>query len=242
MKIIHYYFKKHPFAIIGLFALPLLGIMVFMGGYFPKKTPEGFQSFIVAFEFAKTIQDLNVLFSDLSEIEIQKIDIGNYVDFGFMLTYSLFLISLFKKASKEFIKKWLIFGILLAVIALLSDFFENLILLEITEIYSNHLNESLFITLLKELNLITWFKWGSLSLAFLLFSVELLKRNWLAKTVAFLCILPVAIGIWALDESPVSITYFTNSVFGAFTILIIYSFVYRRENNKLATSNFTHLK
>ena len=122
MKFINYYFKKHPFAITGLFAIPLLVFIGLMGDYFPLKTPEGYQSFIVAFEFAQTIQDINVLFSSLSEIEIQKIDIGNYIDFGFMLTYSLFLISLFKKASKEFNKKWLAAGILLAVIALFSHF------------------------------------------------------------------------------------------------------------------------
>ena len=150
MKIFYRYFKNHPFAKSGLLAIPLLIFIVLMGDYFPKKTPEGFQSFIVAFEFAQSIQDLNVLFSGLSAEEIQKIDIGNYFDFGFMLTYSIFLISLFRKASKEFKRKWLITGILFSVIALFSDFFENLILLEITKVYSTNLNESLFLPLLNK--------------------------------------------------------------------------------------------
>ena len=199
-----------------------------MGSYFPLKVPMGFQSFIVAFEFAKSIQDLNLLFSGLSEMEIQMTDIGNYIDFGFMLTYSLFLISLFKIASKEFNRQWLNIGILFTIIALFSDFFENFILLKITEIYLSNLNESLFIPLLKKLHFITWLKWGTLTFAFLLFSVELIKRNWFSKTVAFFCILPFALGIWALGDSPTALTYFTNSVFGTFTFLVIYSFFYKK--------------
>ena len=221
------YFKNHPFGINGLFAFPLLVFVVLMGNYFPLKTPEGYQSFIIAFEFAKTIQDINLLFSGLSANEIQRIDIGNYIDFGFMLTYSLFLIFLFKKASIVFNKKWLKVGILLAMLALFSDILENLILLKITGIYLANLNESLFSPLLEKLHLITWLKWGTLAFTFLFFAVELIKNNWLLKTVAFFCILPFAFGIWALGNSPVSISAFTNSIFAVFAFLVIFSFFYK---------------
>jgi len=225
-------FKTHPFAKNALLAVPLVIFVLLMDMYFPQKTPVGFQSFIVAFEFAQTIQDLNLLFSGLSVNEIQKIDIGNYIDFGFMLTYSLFLIVLFKKAAKEFNKKWLIVGVLMAIIALLTDFFENLILLKITEIYLANLNELLFIPLLEKLHFITWLKWGSLAFAFLFFSIELVKRNWFSKIVAFFCLPPFAFGIWALGGAPIAITYFTNSVFGAFTFLFVFSFSYKTNSIK----------
>lgn len=230
MQTFYNYFKNHPFGINGLFAFPLLVFVVLMGDYFPLKSPEGYQSFIIAFEFTKTIQDINLLFSGLSVDEIQRINIGNYIDFSFMLTYSLFLISLFRKASKEFNKKWLKVGILLAAVALFSDILENLILLKITEIYLANLNESLFSQLLEKLHLITWLKWGTLTFNFLLFSVEIFRKNWLGKTVAFFCFLPVAVGFWAIGGTPIAITYFTNSIFLAFTVLIIYSFFYKKEN------------
>jgi len=173
------YFKTYPFAKIGLLAIPLLAFIFLMDNYFPKTAPAGFQSFIIAFEFAQTPADIFLLFKNISPQTIINIDLGNYFDFGFMLTYSIFLGLMFRKATLIFKKKWLLIGIPLTIIILGSDVVENIFLLEITKIYSLHINELVLLPLLQKLHFITWLKWGTLSLAFLLFAVELFKRSWL---------------------------------------------------------------
>ncbi|KAF0236820.1 MAG: hypothetical protein FD181_2426 [Prolixibacteraceae bacterium] len=80
------YFHSHPFAKIGILAVPMLFFMILMEILFQKLQNHEFQSFII--------------------------------DFGFMVSYTLFLILFFQKAAKTFNKKWLLTGIPFALIVL----------------------------------------------------------------------------------------------------------------------------
>ncbi|MCA1759343.1 MAG: hypothetical protein LC658_06205, partial [Bacteroidales bacterium] len=71
------YFSKYPFARTGLFIFPILILALSMEFYFPSDAPEGYKSFIVAFEFARTPEEIQTLFSGLSPETIKNIDKAN---------------------------------------------------------------------------------------------------------------------------------------------------------------------
>lgn len=223
------YFKTHPFAKSGLLAIPIVALTVLMENYFPEFKPEGYPNFIVAFEFAKSLQDLNLLFSSLSPIEIEKIDAGNYLDFGFMVFYCLFLLLFFKKAYKIFGSRFLLAGIPLVLLILAADFYENILLLKITDTYAKNGIVASLLPVLNQLQIITWIKWGGLALAFFLLFFALIRGKSLSKTAAVFCLLPLINGILYWVSPVFTITGFTLSVFGAFAVLFIYSFVFRQK-------------
>lgn len=222
------YLDSHPFAKAGLIAIPLLLFIVGMDYYFPKTAPGGFKSFIVAFEFAKTPEDIHVLLDSLSVTEIKNTETGNYIDFGFMLFYSVFLSLFFHQATSVFNKKWAFLGIPLSIVVFFSDLFENVILLKITNVYLAALQDSVYLPLLKGLHIITSLKWFGLAAAFFMVSILLFRKGWLSKFAAISAILPLGIAIGGNMQSPNGITVFTNSIFLAFGVLILYSFIFRK--------------
>ncbi len=102
--LINEYFQTHPFSKIGLMAVPMLALMIVMEFYFPKVNPEGFQSFIVAFEFVKTPDQIHQFLNNLDANDLRNINIGNYIDFGFMIADSLFLFFSSKRRQTHLIK------------------------------------------------------------------------------------------------------------------------------------------
>ena len=222
-------FKNRPFSINGLLAVPILFFTIIMGSYFPKIAPdEGFKSFILAFEFAQTPEETNSLFENLSEETIKNINTGIYIDYGFMVVYSLFLMLFFIKSTQISNVKWLLGGIPLTIVIFLGDFFENIFLLKITHIYSSGLNKTMLESILQDLNIITWIKWEGLAIAFLMISIYLFKGKWLSKIGAIFCILPFLLSFIALNNSPFVLSLFTLSIFVGFGVLIFYSFLFRK--------------
>lgn len=226
------YFKTHPFAQIGMLAIPMLLFTISMEIFFPKTSPEGFQSFIIAFEFAKTPEQIHLLFNDFTEEMIRNIDFGNYVDFGFMFTYSMFLILFFKKAAKTFKKKWLYAGIPLSVIVLLADIIENIYLLKITGMYSPMVNSDELALVLQKLHIFTWIKWGGLAIIFALFSVKSMGRKILSNIEGIVFVIPIVLILWALSNDPMGVSRFTLSIALAFFLLLFYCFWFKQKKIK----------
>lgn len=218
------YFSKYPFAQTGLFILPILTLVICMEFYLPSDPPEGYKSFIVAFEFAKTPAEIRTLFEGLSPQTIDNIDKANYIDFGFMLAYSLFLGLMFKKAASVFNRRWLLWGVLLSVVIFLADFTENILLLNITKIYQQQTELQILAPVLANLHLVTWLKWGGLAVAFVLFFFGMKKDTGLAKFTGGALLLPFPLAFWALSHNPVAETWFVFSVFGAFAGMFVLAF------------------
>jgi hypothetical protein len=221
------YFKTHPFAGIGMFAIPMLLYTISMEIFYPKTNPEGFQSFIIAFEFAKTPEQIHQLFNGFTAEIFRNINIGNYIDFGFMATYSMFLVLFFQKAAKIFNKKWLLLGIPLSVIVLLADIMENIFLLKITGIYSPAVASSELTAILQKLHIATWIKWGGLSVIFALFSIKSLGKKILSHIEGVTFVIPVLFSFWAISNDPMGVSRFTLSIFLAFLLLLFYCFWYK---------------
>ncbi len=222
------FFTNHPFAKIGLLCIPMLISILIMESLFPKVIPNGYQSFIVAFEFVKTPDELHLLFNGFTDNIYSNLDKGNFVDFGFMLSYSLFLFLLFRKAAYLFNQKWLLAGSVISILVLLADFSENISLLKLTEIYTPQISDAELIPILNRLHIFTWIKWGGLAILFALFSGKLLGKKTLLNIEAVAMILPILFSFWALTGSPEGITKFTLSVTLAFAMLIFYSFHFKQ--------------
>ena len=220
------FFKNRPYSKIGLLAIPILFFTIFMGTYFPKVAQEGFKSFILAFEFAQTPAETNSLFMNLSDETIKNINSGIYIDYGFMVVYSLFLVLFFIKSAQISNAKWLLGGIPLTVVIFFGDFFENIFLLKITHIYSSGLNKTMLESILQDLHIITWIKWEGLAIAFLMISIYLFKGKWLSKIGAIICIFPFVLSFIALNNSPFILSIFTLSITVGFGVLIFYSFLF----------------
>ena len=87
-----------PFRIAGLIGLGVIAMSVVLLVVNPREAvafPEGFVSPIVAFEFAQTVDDLRLLFgapgSSAQQALIADFNLGNQLDFVYMLLYGAFL-------------------------------------------------------------------------------------------------------------------------------------------------------
>lgn len=219
------YFNTHPFAKIGLIGIPLIGLIVIMESLYPKAVPNGYESFNVAFEFAKTPQQIHVLFGNFSSISFANIKHANYLNFGFAAFYSLFLILYAAKAAKIDRNKWLLLVIPIAVVVFLADCGGNISSLKIANIYSATVAEATLLPLLKNLELYTWLKWGGLALIFFIFAFRGNGVHTIQNLESLALILPLILMIWALTGDPMGITRFALSVIIAFSLLFFRCFM-----------------
>ncbi len=111
---------------------------------------------------------------------IRKMDQGNYLDYLYMLLYSGFLFSFAWLAAKQTGQKWVYAGAVLAVLALIGDALENVQLLTITA----NLQSGDFLAALTRLHWLTWLKWSSLALYFLLMAGWFWENGRFAKLIA----------------------------------------------------------
>ena len=226
------YFLNHPFAKLGIFAIPLLIFMILMEVYFPKTNPKGYQSFIIAFEFANTPEQIHQLFKGFTTDIFRNINIGNYIEYGFMVTYTLFLVLFFKKAASTFNKKWLLAGIPLAVVILFADVMENVYLFRITDIYTPSVTDAELNFVLRKLHIITWVKWGGLTCIFALFSVKSMGKKILTHIEGVVFIIPLILSFWALSNDPMGVSAFSLSIILAFFLLLFYCFWFKAKKIK----------
>ncbi len=118
-----------------------LSVLILTGVIFPifpqeMAIPNGIDSPVIAFEFARTQADLVAVFGEagdpLRQERIQSMDQGNRIDFAYMAAYSVFITLFFMGAYRKSQRRiWLMFAAL-GVLAGISDAVENTILFEIT--------------------------------------------------------------------------------------------------------------
>lgn len=225
---------KSPFSKLGFFAIPLILCIVAMGIFFPKEHPEEYSSFIIAFEFAKTSEEVTNLFSlltpaaDASESlsvaeKIAGLNIGNYVDFFFMVCYTAFVFLFFRKAADHYSLKWLKLGMPLAIIALICDIGENIHLIKIASAFPE---EAIMSNYLNALPFFVWTKWLALAVACGLGSIAfLMGKKLITKLLAFVLIIPILLGIMALmTQASLMIDGFCTSIFIGLGILVLSCF------------------
>lgn len=219
------YCDTHPFAKIGLLAIPLIAFILVIESHLPKAVPAGFECFNVAMEFAKTPEQIHVLFNDFSSISFANINRAYYLDFSFAAFYSVFLILFAAKAAKIDRNKWLLLLIPLAVVIFIAHCGVNVFLLKIVKIYSPLGAEEALLPLLKNLQIYSWLKWGGLALIFFAFAFRGYEAHTFQNIENWVHILPLILIIWAMTGDPMGISYFALSIIIAFSLLFLRSFV-----------------
>ena len=218
-----------PLLKIGLFGLGLLPFMYLMNHFSPPpaKAPVEYGSVILAFEFASNEEELKEVLMPLSETERLNIDRVNYVDFGFMIFYGLFLYlflsrsSLLSGSSLLAKSKWLV------PVVVISDFFENWHLLKLSK-YNIDLDLEV-ISYIKGLAFFTWTKWLLLAVVFAILGYEMIRTRMPYKLIGLPLLIPFLLGLYAFfTGNPRVEDLFATSVFGNFFLIFIYCFVYRK--------------
>ncbi len=222
---------KRPFIYTAYVGIVLMLLGLFLMSSFPKYVPymaEGFQTPIIYFEFVQTVEEAQQIFGMTGGLLpddnlIQKMDFANKIDFLYAIVYSLFLFLFAQKLMKISGKKIFAAVMVLAVLAMVTDWLENIKLISITEnlasgSFQNHL-DALFV--------FTWIKWGSLALSFVILSEWFFRGKIISTIFAFLGWIPLVLGILAFKMPGFYNELFAKSIMFMFVALIIYSFIYK---------------
>ena len=224
---------EKPFVKTGLLGLAVILVSVVLMFIFPGKSgrmPDGFTVPIIAFEFMQTRDEVESLFGAPGSGERKELaaamDLGNYLDFGYMVLYSLFLLLFSLQAARESGARYLNAGAVIALAVLAGDVLENLQLLGITAGLGSgdYLNELLL------LQKFTWLKWGGLALAFGLLSGFFFRKGIFGKVIGGIGLASLALGAAAFIQRSVVTTIFTSAVSLMFLLMIIFCFVYKRKS------------
>lgn len=152
--------------------------------------PAGMRTPIVAFELARTREEVETMFGRSHAPERaawqRAMDRGNYADFVFLLVYGAFLVS-FSRALAASGSRWAELGRRLAPLPAAMDVFENLQLLAITRSLGSDYAEAL-----SRLQLFTWGKWFALAIVCVAWVPALWSRAIAGRTTAVLAVFTLA--------------------------------------------------
>lgn len=221
---------RRPFllsAVIG-FAIILISIALLISG--PRQTgelAEGFVTPIIAFEFARSNDDVRLIFFDnagqLLTESVDAVKFGTQLDFLFMAVYGLFLLTFSLTSISLTGNRLFYIAAVLSILAPIFDLLENLQLLSIL----SQLENGSFIQELQRLQLFTWLKWGCLSLVFLVLMPFFQKTGGFGRFIAFIAALTFGLGISAYILPGMLNELFALSVSVLFLLLFIFSILYQ---------------
>ena len=232
MLIMNQLFTERPLLKTGILGLLFLPFIILINAYSPpgEKIPEGYSSTILAFEFASNDEELVEVLGPLETNEIQDLNRMNYLDFGFMVIYGIFLFIFMARLGGITGSKLLLRGRWIVAVIVLSDALENVQLLKLTDRFMEA-NAELSDTLVL-LGVFTWTKWLLLAIAISLIArvmTRMRKSQWLG----YILYAPLGIGVgsFILGEQRAE-DLFGTSVFIAFFLIFIYCYIYRIQKSR----------
>ena len=213
--------------ILGILLLLISILLLFV---LPNKAPEmveGFFTPIIAFEFARTSFEVKQIFgefgTDIYDKMISLMKLGNQLDFIFLIIYSFFLFSFVFTIYKITKSKFFLIPLVLSIVILFADFFENIQLLSIIDkLQSENINEELYY-----LNIFTWLKWGGIALYFLLLYPFLNKGNLYSKITGTIGIVTFLTGVMAFVQRSILNEIFAILVSLMFLLIFFFTFIYK---------------
>lgn len=212
-------YTLHCSVFFGLATIVLGAVLL---GIFPStaELAEGFQTPVIAFEFAKTESDLSFLSgnSELSRLNREKMDAGHSGwDMAFSFAYGGFIALLLlriKGQGRGFI--WL--GVVFAVLIIPFDINENLTLLQITSALAGSASTE---ALLLGLYVATWLKWGAIGASIAILSAGFtIDKNYWSATVSMLAALGIAT-CWVFNSEPILAETMSKLIFLFFVFFTI---------------------
>ena len=219
--------KSRPLFLTTIIGLLLIPLLYLINSYSPppEKAPSNYNSVILAFEFVSDDSELKEVLSPLTAQEIRDLDSLNKVDFGFMVMYGIFILSVILKFRKLHNQEWLKYAAALAVVIVIADLLENLQLLSLTEAYRSGVVDSQ--NTIDLLAIFTWTKWGLLAIALAWIGYSLIISN-RYKWVGYSLFIPLVLGASAISmKTPIIEDTFGTSIFLCFFIIWVLSIVYK---------------
>lgn len=233
--------RFNPFIRVGYIGVALLifASIIMVISPPPSEEAGAHSSQIVTFEFVDSKPELQTFFRQLCEgdtpglsadehcdIRKKAINAINYIDFGMMIVYGLFLFyfagCLGKITGDEVISR----AKYLAPLAVIFDALENAQMLIMTRAsfdYADHI----FICL----SLFTRLKWGLLAALIAIIGWGMRKMP-KSKWLGYFLFIPAIAGLVAIiTEGHIAIEVWTGFIFISFFLLIVYCFVYRTEKS-----------
>lgn len=186
-------------AIFGMATLILGTVLLFT---FPMSAnlTSGFQTPIIAFEFAKTEADLAFLSgnTEISRLNRTQMDAGHAWDMLFPFAYGGF-IGLMLLRNTNGGRRFVWSSVLIAGSIVLFDINENLTLLQITDVLETSGSAE---ALLPALHLATWLKWGAIGVSITAIACAFAAtKKYYSATLSMITALSVAV-CWASDSKP----------------------------------------
>ncbi len=199
----------------ALFAAATIGIAVAMIMTFPATAdlPRGFWTPVLAFELARSEDDLDFLAgTDAEAARLRgQMDAGHRWDMAFPVAYGGFLtLILLQLAFDRERLMWL--GVPVALATIPADIRENLVLLDITATLEQGRSAA---DLLPALDAATWAKWGALAVAMGWSGIGLLRRG--ARLTG---------GLGAVGAGAIGLTWLTNSHAGIAEAMAVVVFAF----------------
>ena len=222
--------RNKPFVVPGGVGILVILTSLVLLAVFPSKAtrlPEGFFTPIIAFEFIETGAETHAMFTAADGTVRRELtaamDLGNRLDFAYMILYGLFLALFCAKCAALSGKKCYHAGVLLAAGVVLADGFENIQLLSITA----HLDAGGLGHYVSRLRTFAWMKWGGICVIFLLLVPWFRSGGRFSKSISLLAVLTAVLGGAAFLRRSVVNEVFALCVGIMFVLMIIYCFVYR---------------
>ncbi len=228
-----------PFMKVGILGLIVIGMSIVLIMVFPPRAPwmmDGFSTPIMAFEFVQSPDEVSKLFGmdgspdqqSMTQAMISAMDLGNKLDYIYMVLYSSFLFFFSLVCTKNTGQKLYYAGSMMAIIILISDIFENVQLLRITAKIAS-------LDFAKELSLLyyfTWMKWGGITIVFLILAPYFFKGRIYSKLIAFTGISSFILSVLAYLNRSALTELMGMSVALMFIMMIVYCFIYKIESGK----------
>jgi hypothetical protein len=232
-----------PFIKVGFLGLLVIGMGSVLLMVFPSKAPwmmDGFFTPVIAFEFIQSQSEVYRLFGlsgsldqlsmtqTVTQAMISAMDLGNRLDYIFMVLYASFLFFFSFVCAKNTGKRYYYAAGILSIVILVADIMENIQLLRITaKIIHHNFTKELFF-----LHWFTWIKWGGITLVFLILTPYFFKGRTCSKVIAAIGITSFILCVLAYFNRSILNEFLSLSVSLMFLLMIIYSFIFKTEPEK----------
>jgi hypothetical protein len=224
-----------PFLKPGFTGLLMVAMSIGLLAVFPTKAPNmpnGFVTPIIAFEFIETRAEVVAMFTQTDNAGRESInapmlaafDLGNRLDYLYMVLYSGFLMMFSLTCAKLSGKKYFYVAAVLSLFVLACDALENIQLLGITAYLRSCMMMGDLEALLVNLSRFTWMKWGGIAAIFLILAPWFLRGGKFSKTIGLFGIASAGFGLAAFVHRPVVTEIFGLSVVLTFLMMIGYCF------------------
>jgi hypothetical protein len=160
----------------------------------------------------------------VNEPMLAAFDLGNRLDYIYMVLYSGFLMMFSLTCAKLSGKKYFYVVAVFSLFVLACDALENIQLMGITSYLKNGLNSGALETLLENLYRFTWMKWGGIAAIFLILAPWFLRGGKFSKAIGLFGIASAGLGLAAFLHRPVITEIFGLSVVLMFLMMIVYCF------------------